>query len=136
MIKAIIFDCYGVLVDDYGKRNDELLALARELHSNYKTAVLSNVGKGGLSRFFTAEELEQDFDAAITSGDIGVQKPNPEIFLHVCERLGATPADCIFIDDSAGHCEGARAVGMRAVVYESLGQAKAELQELLNDSER
>lgn len=133
MTKAIIFDCYGVLVDGYGKHNEQLLAFIRNLHANYKTAVLSNMGKGGLLRFFTTEDLKQDFEVAVTSGDVGMQKPDRGIFLHVCEQLGVDPADCIFVDDSAGHCEGARAAGLQAIVYENFGQMKAELEKLLND---
>jgi FMN phosphatase YigB (HAD superfamily) len=33
----------------------------------------------------------------------------------MAERMGAEPADCVFIDDQPGNLAGAEAVGMRTV---------------------
>jgi HAD superfamily hydrolase (TIGR01549 family) len=50
------------------------------------------------------------------SGELGVWKPNPQIFQHVLEALDATPDLAVFVGDSPREdILGAQAVGMRAV---------------------
>lgn len=44
-------------------------------------------------------------------------KPHPDIFLHAADQMGAAPADCVVIEDSAHGITAARAAGMRALAY-------------------
>jgi HAD superfamily hydrolase (TIGR01509 family) len=44
----------------------------------------------------------------------GVRKPAAEAFTNACATLGASPADCLFIDDRAVNCDAARSVGLAA----------------------
>ena len=64
-------------------------------------------------------------DGVVVSGIERVMKPDPAIFLLLCERYGLAPEECIFIDDNADNCEGARVAGMHA--YHFTGNA-AELE--------
>ena len=50
------------------------------------------------------------------SGEVGMHKPQPEIYLLACERLGIEPADGVFVDDLRENCDGAEAVGMTAIL--------------------
>jgi putative hydrolase of the HAD superfamily len=50
------------------------------------------------------------------SGDFGIWKPRPEIFLHMLERLEVAPAEAVFVGDNPREdIAAAQAVGMRAV---------------------
>ena len=49
---------------------------------------------------------------------MGLRKPDPEIFLRAASELGLRPDECLFIDDRANNCDGARQVGMRAVHFD------------------
>jgi putative hydrolase of the HAD superfamily len=71
------------------------------------------------------------FDATVISGDVGLHKPQPEIYLLACERLGTEPADSVFVDDLRENVAGAEAVGMTAVLHRDSGATIAELEELL-----
>ena len=51
------------------------------------------------------------------SGEVGLHKPQPEIFLLGAERIGVAPEDCVFVDDLRENCEGAEAVGMKAILH-------------------
>lgn len=44
-------------------------------------------------------------------------KPAPDIFLYAAEHMGAEPADCVVIEDSAPGIQGARAAGMTAIGF-------------------
>ena len=54
------------------------------------------------------------FEAAHYSHDLGMKKPHPETFLHVCERHGLNPSRTLFLDDSIQHVEGAHHAGLHA----------------------
>ena len=55
-------------------------------------------------------------DDAVLSCDVGLSKPEPEIYLLACERLGVEPGECLFVGDGANdELAGAERVGMRAV---------------------
>ena len=55
-------------------------------------------------------------DDAVLSCDVGLRKPDPEIYLLACEHLGVEPAECLFVGDGANdELAGAERVGMHAV---------------------
>lgn len=117
----------------YGRsaRNQKLLDFAEDLRTRYKIGMLSNVGRGTMSKYFTPTELAAFFDACILSYEVGVTKPNPEIFSIACEHLGIEPYEAIMIDDLAENCDGARAAGLQAIQYSSFTQTRRELEQLL-----
>lgn len=71
------------------------------------------------------------FDATVISGDVGMHKPQPEIYLLACERLDVEPAAAVFVDDLRENCAGAEAVGMTAVLHREPEATIAELERLL-----
>lgn len=75
-----------------------------------RIALLSNAGAdfvGWLRHGSFAPLFEQVF----ISGELGVVKPEPEIYLHAITELGIEAADLLFVDNKADNVEGARAVG-------------------------
>ena len=75
--------------------------------------------------------MEELFDAVVISGDVGLHKPQPEIYRLACERLGVDPEDAVFVDDLRENCEGAEAVGMAAVLHRETAETVRELDRLL-----
>jgi putative hydrolase of the HAD superfamily len=71
------------------------------------------------------------FDATVISGEVGLHKPQPEIYELACERLGVAPAAAVFVDDLRENCAGAEAVGMTAVLHRETPKTIARLEELL-----
>lgn len=71
------------------------------------------------------------FDATVISGDVGMHKPQPEIYLLACERLGVAPGDAVFVDDLRENIEGAEAVGMTGLLHRDSGKTIERLEELL-----
>lgn len=58
--------------------------------------------------------IEQVFTKVYLSHEMGMRKPNPEIFQRVCKEQGLDPSETLFIDDSIQHVHGARAAGLYA----------------------
>lgn len=57
------------------------------------------------------------FDHALASHELRVEKPDPEIYRCVIRHSGRAPEEHLFIDDIAENVEGARAVGMDAILH-------------------
>ena len=71
------------------------------------------------------------FDATVVSGDVGLHKPEPEIYLLGAERIGMPPKRCVFVDDLRENVAGAEAVGMAAILHRDAAETIAELEPLL-----
>lgn len=122
---------YREYIDSGEQKNSELLEYIKALRKQYKTALLSNIGRGSLEKRFTNKELDQLFDVVVASGEVGVAKPEARIYELTAERLDVRTDECIFIDDRVEYVEGAQAVGMRAVLFTSNQELFATLRKIL-----
>lgn len=108
-------------------------ALRRARGQGVRTGLISNsMGAGRYDRS-TFPEL---FDGVVISGDVGMHKPQPEIFVLGAERAGVAPEECVFVDDLRENCEGAEAVGMTSVLHRGAETTLPRLEELLGVSLR
>jgi len=57
------------------------------------------------------------FDQVTFSYELGVIKPEAEIYSHAIEGLGVDAAEALFLDDRPENVEGARAAGIHAEVF-------------------
>ena len=113
-----------------GLRPDEamLAALRAARAAGIRTGLISNsMGAGRYDR----DSFPELFDGVVISGDVGLHKPQPEIFRLGCERVGLEPEACVFVDDLRENCEGAEAVGMTAVLHRGAQTTVPELERLL-----
>jgi putative hydrolase of the HAD superfamily len=72
------------------------------------------------------------FDATVISGDVGLHKPEPEIYRLGAERIGVPADRCVFVDDLRENIDGAEAVGMAGVLHRDAATTIAELERLLD----
>lgn len=72
--------------------------------------------------------LGQVFGTVIVSGEVGMLKPDPDIFRLFCARAGLAAQDCLFIDDKPENCAGAESIGMAAVHFTTPTALEADLQ--------
>ncbi len=182
MIRAIIFDCFGVLTTDKWKefvatlptdqvqpavdlnhaldrgyisqdeffkqiraltnkaperveslinadmqKNTQLLTFISELKQSYKIGLLSNVSSNWVRDTFLSEQEKNLFDDILLSYDVGLIKPEVAIYNLAASRLMCDSRECLFIDDSLGHCEGATLAGMQSLVYKNFAQCKKDI---------
>lgn len=71
------------------------------------------------------------FDHVIESSKAGVRKPDPRIYVMMCEALDVAPEHCIYLDDLGINCKPAAMLGMRAIKVTTEEQALADLGALL-----
>ncbi len=93
-----------------------------------RTGLVSNSwGESGYER----DRFGDVFDAVVISAEVGMRKPDPEIYLLAAERIGVPPAECVFVDDLLHNVDGARSVGMEAIVHRSAEFTLPRLEALL-----
>lgn len=108
----------------------EMLDLVRELRaSGLRTGLLSN--SWGHVDSYPRDVLDELFDDAVISADVGMRKPEERIFLLAVERLGLSPSQCVFVDDTEGNIVAARALGFAVVHHTEPAATRAELASLL-----
>jgi len=73
-------------------------------------------------------DIMQHFDAIIESSKVGVRKPDPRIYLMMCERLRVETQSCVYLDDLGINCKAAAQLGMVAIKVVSEPQALADLE--------
>jgi FMN phosphatase YigB (HAD superfamily) len=88
----------------------------------YPVCILSNLAeynKEAIARKFPG--LFGQATRSFLSYELGFHKPDPCIYLAVCQSLKVDPRDCVFLDDSADNVAGARRIGMRGYVFSTAG---------------
>jgi epoxide hydrolase-like predicted phosphatase len=106
-------------------------AVRRAKGTGVRTGLISNsLGEGRYDR----SQFPELFDAVVISGEEGMHKPQPEIYLLGAERAGLEPGECVFVDDLRENCEGAEAVGMTAVLHRGAQETLPEIERLLGVS--
>jgi len=75
--------------------------------------------------------LRPHFDTFIESSVLGLQKPDPRIYEHTCERIGVRYEQAVFLDDIGRNLKSARQLGMRTIKVDEPEASLAELQGLL-----
>jgi epoxide hydrolase-like predicted phosphatase len=123
---ARMFAGFGVLQPQL------LTALRRARSAGLRTALLSN--SWGLD--YPREGWDELFDTVVISGEVGMRKPEPEIYLLVATRLGVGAAECVFVDDLTPNIRGAVAVSMVGIHHRDAEQTVDELEALFGLSLR
>ncbi len=104
----------------------EAKSVLSELQGRYKLALISNFDHPPhVHRLLDELALRPFFDVVVVSGDVGVKKPDPAIFVPALEQTGLVADEALFIGDSPeDDVAGARAAGLQPVlIRRSLGAA-------------
>jgi putative hydrolase of the HAD superfamily len=128
VVRALMDDLWAEYL---GTLNAELTEYVRGLRPRYRTAIISNSFVGARERERERYQLDELTDLLVYSHEVGISKPDPRIYELTCERLGVRPEEAVFVDDTEAMVDGARAVGMRALLFEDNAQAIAEIEALL-----
>lgn len=107
---------------DHWPEHSEPIATTNELgirlkREGYGIYVLSNANARIMDQLGHAP-VTPYLDGCVVSAKERIMKPDPAIFRLLCLRYRLDPAECLFVDDNADNCEGARVAGLRAFHYQ------------------
>ena len=101
------------------------------LNKQYSIWLLSNTNPKHIQ-----DEIEKRYlfpslvNGAVYSFDVGVRKPEKEIYEIAIQRANANPQECLFIDDLLENIQAAKQIGIEGVHFISSEQLKQELAHL------
>jgi HAD superfamily hydrolase (TIGR01509 family) len=99
--------------------NHEMMDLVGRLREGgIRLGILTNNIREFRDLWRTLMPYEELFDDIVDSHEIGLRKPNPEIYQLALTRLGLTAERAVFLDDVPTNVSAAEAVGMYGVLVE------------------
>lgn len=100
-------------------RDDAALAYAVALQVDGELAVgaISNTNAVHVAWLDDHAPELNEFELVIMSNEVGLRKPDREIYELAMEILGASPAQILYIDDLAENVEAARQLGISAILH-------------------
>lgn len=105
----------------------EVIDLVKALKAlGYKLAILSNTIKIHADINKKAG-LYKEFPLLILSYEVGLRKPDPQIFKLALEKLETEPEETIYIDDKEENVEAARNMGINSILFQNSKQLKQSL---------
>jgi putative hydrolase of the HAD superfamily len=125
-------DVLPLLAGDVRPRMVEALRICK---SRFKVGcITNNMAQGrGPSMAATEEGATRSagimamFDVIVESSKEGIRKPDPRIYEIACEKIGAPPKACVYLDDLGVNCKPAAELGMKAIKVVTEAQALDEL---------
>jgi len=95
------------------------------LRGRFRLGLLADADRDQLHAGVKLNGLE--FEAVVTSEDVGAYKPHISAFQTVCERLGVSPRQAVYIGDRPwADIEGARHAGLEPVWINRVGRSWPE----------
>lgn len=113
MLKAVIFDVYGVLTE-------VAPAVVKKICDELNQAGLK-LGAASISSHQFVESTLRDagvfeyFETIVASGDVARSKPDPAVYVEAAKQLDIEPKDCIAIEDSPSGITSAKAAGVTCI---------------------
>lgn len=77
---------------------DRLLHYLKD--NNYKTIVATSSARIRVDEILKNAQISEFFDDSICGDEVTHGKPNPEIFLTACQKLGVDPEEALVLEDS------------------------------------
>jgi HAD superfamily hydrolase (TIGR01509 family) len=99
--------------------DQEVIEVIKKLRNINPVALCSNAPSDLIRPILEANQLESLFDVIVISGEVGMVKPNQDIYLYTLEKLNVKPEEVFFIDDSQKNIEAANALGMKTILFKS-----------------
>jgi putative hydrolase of the HAD superfamily len=110
--------------------DDEMVNEVSGMVGQRKLVLLSNTHDLHVQWIRARVPVLSRFDALVLSCEVGLVKPEPEIYRRALAATGIPAAESVFFDDVERYVEGAREVGLRARVFTTVEQFRRDLSEL------
>lgn len=130
-LAGISTDAVAAVMRDKQSPNEALMNRVKELKSEYKIGLLSNMGYDTLGEVFSESQQKEMFDDVLISSEVGMIKPSRDLYELALERLGVAADETVFIDDRLPNIEGAQQLGMKTILFTTNEQFERELAAVL-----
>ena len=108
----------------------ELVEFLRSLRPRYFVGMISNAWPD-LRDYIARQKFDDAFDHMIISGEVGVMKPEAQIYQIALEQARVSPNEAVFVDDMYENIEGCEKVGMHGIYFKDPAATLKQLETLL-----
>lgn len=112
---------------------DTLKILKSLSAKDYNLYILSNFHKQAFNYVIEKFDFFNYFDGRIISADIGMIKPESEIYDHLLNKFNLKADETLFIDDSKKNIKAALKKGIRVIHYKDAASLEKELKLYLRE---
>lgn len=102
-------------------------------NKGFKVYCLSNMSYKAVRECWKDLCFIEELDGYVLSCDYKLTKPEKEIYETLFKKYSLNPEECIFVDDLPSNIEGAKALGMKGVVFKNLKQAVSEIENIVKE---
>jgi len=113
--------CAGLMRDDAALA----YAVALQVEDELAVGAISNTNAVHVAWLDDRAPELNEFELVIMSNEVGLRKPDPEIYELAMEILNASPAQILYVDDLAENVEAARQLGMSAILHHDWAETRA-----------
>lgn len=115
-------------VEMWARIDPTMVEWLERLHSSgIRTGLLSNMPNDMIRHVREQFRWLANFDHQTFSAEVRLAKPDAAIYHHSLKGLGVEASDALFVDDRAANVEGAQAIGLRAIRFQSVAQLRDDL---------
>lgn len=106
---------------DIFRENPGMDAVVQNLKGSARLVLVSNTNPWHMAYLLERYPFLNCFDARVLSYEVGVRKPEPEMFEAALAAAGAPANQCLYFDDLEEHLEAARRLGVRTALLRFQG---------------
>lgn len=119
-IESVIKDVHQYMAERFKNEGvplkKGLLSLLTYLKDHdYKTIVATSSNRDRVDDILRSADIEKYFDDSICGDEVTKGKPNPEVFLKSCQKLGVKPDEAIVIEDSEAGIQASAAADIKVI---------------------
>jgi len=133
LVEEMVLSMYAALQVAVAGRPGALELVAR-LRGRLPLALASNSPRRLVDAALATAGLVDVFDVIVTSDDVAHSKPDPDIYLLACQRLGFEPADVLALEDSAAGVASAKAAGLACIAVPQFAETDVAAADRVIDS--
>lgn len=98
-----------------------------DLSKKYRVYYLSDNVRERVERINDRYNFLEWFHDGVFSHEVGVRKPNPEIYSYTLKKAQVLPEEAVFVDDKQSALDPAKEMGITTILFESPEQLRQKL---------
>lgn len=133
-IESVIKDVHQYMAERFEKEGvplkKGLISLLEYLKAHhYKTIVATSSNRDRVDNILQSADIEKYFDDSICGDEVTKGKPNPEVFLKSCQKLGVNIDEAIVLEDSEAGIQASHAANIKVICIPDMKYPEPEFVE-------
>lgn len=115
MIKGIIFDMWGVLIENDRTLMAGAVEVLESLNGKYKLGIATSIGRERMNEILEDLGVAKYFEARSCGSDVKYNKPHFEVYERTRELMRIEADECVVVEDTTEYHESIKSTGMSVV---------------------